>query len=367
MNLPRAAQPFVDFPRVLRTHGFAVSPDQTISYLEAIGLLGPRDVGDIRNAGLAMLAIPKERIPEYDALFRAFFLGQTVSAPTRSDDEDDSVEAHDEGQSEQQVDIGEEDDEVGEQASASEALSHREFQAADSDEALLRFLRRGREALPRRRSYRRAPARHGTAFDLKRSLRQAVRRDGEVFDLLQTRRKTRQRRVTLLIDVSGSMQEQSDQTLRFAHALKTVADRAEIFTFGTRLTRITRALSDKNVDRALARVGSLVADFDGGTRIGDALDALLAVPRFAGTMRGALVLILSDGLERGDPAMMVDAVRRISRLAWRLEWLSPLAGDESYTPRTEGLAAALPYIDGLSDGSRIDAICKHVLALRNAA
>jgi hypothetical protein len=198
-------------------------------------------------------------------------------------------------------------------------------------------------------------------------LRQAVRRDGEVFELLQTRRKTRLRPITLLIDVSGSMQDQSDETMRFAHALKMAAGRAEVFTFGTRLTRITRALADKNADRALARVSALVADFDGGTRIGDALDALLAVPRFAGTMRGALVLVLSDGLERGDPAVMVDALRRISRMAWRVEWLSPLAGDEDYVPRTEALAAALPYLDGLSDGSRTEAICNRVLTLGNAA
>lgn len=366
MRLPRAVQPFVDFPRILRAHGFAVSPDQTISFIEAIGLLGPRSVADIRNAGLAMLAIPQERVPEYDALFRAFFLGQAVSAPTQSEDEGDDVEVHEERDSQSEIDITDEDEEAGQEASASDALSHRELRSAD-DDALGQFRRKAGEALPRRKSYRRTPARHGTAFDLKRSLRQAVRRDGEVFELLQTRRKTRLRPITLLIDVSGSMQDQSDETMRFAHALKMAASRAEVFTFGTRLTRITRALADKNADRALARVSSLVADFDGGTRIGDALDALLAVPRFAGTMRGALVLVLSDGLERGDPAVMVDAIRRISRMAWRVEWLSPLAGDEDYVPRTEALAAALPYLDGLSDGSRTEAICNRVLTLGNAA
>ncbi len=367
MTLPRATQPFVEFPRILRAHEFVVSPDQTISFIEAIGLLGPRSIADIRNAGLAMLAIPKERQAEYDALFRAYFMGQTVSAPAASDDNEDEVEVHEERESVHEIDISEQDQEIGGEASASEALSHRTFASVDDDQSLRHFVTTAAKAIPRRKSYRRTPSRQGSAFDLKRSLRQAVRRDGEVFELLKTTRKPHQRAITLLIDVSGSMEQQSEQTLRFAHALKTVAERAEIFTFGTRLTRVTKALSERNADRALARVGALVADFDGGTRIGDSLNALLSVPRFAGTMRGALVIIISDGLERGDPDMMVDAVRRISRIAWRVDWLSPLAADENYEPRTEALSAALPYLDSLSDGSSTNALCSYVLNLGKAA
>lgn len=198
---------------------------------------------------------------------------------------------------------------------------------------------------------------------MRRSLREAVKRDGEVFELFRTRRKTRQRPITLLIDVSGSMQQQSQDIMRFAHTLKQVGQRVEVFTFGTRLTRITKALSDKNVDRALSRVGGLVSDFDGGTRIGDALQALLAVPRFASTLRGACVVVVSDGLERGEPDAMLDAVMKISRSAWRIDWLTPLAGDTDFTPRTEALTAVLPYLDSLSDGSSITSIASHVLEL----
>lgn len=362
-TLPRAVVPFIEFPQILRAHGFSVAPEQTTSFIESIGLLGPRSIEDLRNAGLAMFAIPRERRGEYDALFRAFFMGQTVSAPVMSDDDEDDVDAFEEQDGIQEIDVAGEEEEVGEQAVAAEALSRREFGKVSDDEALRQFNQRAGAALPRRRSYRRMAARRGTAFDLRKSLRQAVKRDGEIFELYQTRRKTRQRPIVLLIDVSGSMQDQSEPIMRFAHALKQAGERVEVFTFGTRLTRITRALSDKNLERSLSRVSALVADFDGGTRIGDALDALLSVPRFAGTMRGAAVVILSDGFERGEPHTMIDAVRRISRTAWRLDWLSPLAGEVDYVPRTEALAAVLPFLDSLSDGSDIATISHKLLKL----
>ena len=361
-TVPRAIEPFIEFSQILRSHGFALSPEQTISFVEAVGLLGPRDISDIRNAGLAMLAIPRERHIEYDALFRTFFLGQTIAAPTSSDAEEE-LEAHEEQSGEHEIDRSEEDQEVGRESSLTEALLLREFSRADQDQLLKTFARHAAEALPRRRSRRREPTKRGTGYDLRRSLREAVRNDGELLRLPQTRRKSRQRPIALLIDVSGSMQQQSEQTLRFAHAVKMAAERVEVFTFGTRLTRITRSLSDKNVEQALEKIGRLVADFDGGTRIGDALDALLAIPRFAGTMRGASVIIVSDGLERGDPATMIDAVQRLSRLAWRLDWLSPLAADEEYLPQTEALVAVLPFLDGLSNGGTVAALCEHMMGL----
>lgn len=361
--LPRPVQPFVQFGQILRAHGFAIAPEQITEFVEAVGLLGPRDMSDIRNAALAMLAVPNERLAEFDALFRAFFLGQTVSASVTDGQDDEEVEAYEERDGTQEVDMAEEEPEVGEEASTVEALSRREFDPQLPEDVLRAFARQAPSVLPRRRSYRRMASRQGTAFDMRRSLREAVKRDGEVFELFQTRRKTRQRPITLLIDVSGSMQQQSQDIMRFAHTLKQTGQRVEVFTFGTRLTRITKALSDKNVDRALSRVGGLVSDFDGGTRIGDALHAMLAVPRFASTLRGACVVVISDGLERGEPDAMRDAVLKISRTAWRIDWLTPLAGDADFTPRTEALTAILPYLDSLSDGSSLSSIASHVLEL----
>ena len=362
MSLPKAARPFVDFPAVLRAHGFAVAPDQTMGFIEAVELLGPRSMADIRRAAVAMLAIPKEREAEFDALFRAFFFGQTISAPAISAD-DEEVDAHEAGEGEREVEEGDDLSEIGMEATGVERLAHRAFQEIDQTETLRRFSRLAPSRLPRRLSYRRMPAKRGDALNMRRTLRDAVRRDGETFTLAETRRKSRQRRLVLLIDVSGSMKERSEDSLRFAHALVRAAERVEVFTLGTRLTRITPALKAGNRDVALARVAALVADFDGGTRIGEALQAFLAVPRFAGFARGAAVVVLSDGLERGDPTAMREAVRRLSRSAWRVDWLSPLAGLEGYRPETAALAGILPHLDSLADGSHVGALCDAVLGL----
>jgi len=364
-SMPGAAQPFVEFAQVLRGNGFAIAPEQTASFIEAIGLLGPRDLEDIRRSGIAMMSIPRARWSEYDALFRTLFMGQTMSAPATGDD-DDELEAFEPRDGEQEIEVDQRDSEVGDQATRAETLSQREFVTMSDSDILQRFAREAPKALPRRKSHRRRSSHHGDRLDRRKTLRSAVRRDGEVFDLRETKRKTRQRSIVLLIDVSGSMKEQSDQTIRLAHAVIQVADRAEAFTLGTRLTRITSALHDKNADRALENVAGVVSDFDGGTRIGEALAALLNIPRFAGTLRGAAVIVISDGLERGDPNTMVDAVARMSRMAWRFDWLSPLAADPGYEPRTEALAASQAHFDMLADGGSVAAVAGHILGLARA-
>lgn len=368
MTLPRAAQPFVDFVRLLRSHAFIISPDQTQGFIAAIGLLGPRDIGDINRAARAMLAIPHEREAEFDALFRAFFMGQMTSAPAEGSDDEEDVEAYEPtGDDGDAIEADDDETDVGAQAVRAERLSQRSFSARDTETALLNFSRHAPRALPRRKSYRRLPSRHGKTINMRKTMRDAVRRDGEIFTLSRMRRKTRQRPVLLLIDVSGSMSDQIEPTLRFAHALAQAAERLEAFTLGTRLTRITAPLSARLPEQALRRVGETVSDFDGGTRLGDALQAFLSVPRFASRARGAVVLMLSDGLERGTPDAMVDAVWRLSRMAWRFDWLTPLALAEDFSPETEALALAKPYLDRISSSRDIDAVCKHVLNIARAA
>ena len=156
-----------------------------------------------------------------------------------------------------------------------------------------------------------APAPPGESIDLRRRARLAVRQGGDTPELPWRRRRSRHRRILLLIDISGSMKEHTEHTLRFAHALYRAAERMECFTLGTRLTRVTGAFRLRNPDRALVRASALAPDWDGGTRIGDALRAFLSVPRFAGLARGAAVVVLSDGLERGAPDAMVEAVQRL--------------------------------------------------------
>jgi uncharacterized protein with von Willebrand factor type A (vWA) domain len=198
-------------------------------------------------------------------------------------------------------------------------------------------------------------------------VRDAMRNAGEFVRLRRRKRRLRQRRIVVLIDVSGSMKERTQAHLAFTHALVRAATSVEVFTMGTRLTRITRPLRLRNREQALGTASLLVADWDGGTRIGDALNAFLAVPRFAALARGAALIVLSDGLERGDPTAMADAVGRLARLAWRIIWLTPLAADPSFEARTAGLVAARPFLDRLGDGGSIDSICANVLDLASEA
>jgi uncharacterized protein len=362
--LPRAARPFVTFPALLRANGFAVAPEQTAAFLESVGLLGPKSIADIRRAAHATLAPPPERRPAFDALFGVHFLGELEEGEALAQPDDETVRVQEERVGGAEPLASDEVNEAGQDATTAEALSVRRFGEESDFEALRRFARAAPARMPRRPGYRHMRARRGTSFDTRRTLREAVRNDGDVMQLRRLKRRPRQRRVLLLIDVSGSMKERTEPHLRIAHALAHAVERIEVFTFGTRLTRVTRAMRLKHREQALAATSAIVSDWDGGTRIGDALRAFLAVPRFAGYSRGAAVLVLSDGLERGDPSAMRQAVTRLSRLAWRVSWLTPLAADPDFKPQTEGLKAILPLVDDLADGSSVQSVCAHVLNLQ---
>lgn len=360
--LPRAAHTFVAFVALLRGNGFAVAPEQTTAFLAAIGLLGPRSLDDVRKAGLATLAPPPERRATYELLFAIHFLGgEELPGPGAEDDE--VVRLQDEGRGEDEPPLADEANESGLTAARAEALVQRRFAQDAPSEALRRLSREAPRRLPRRRGHRRMRARRGPWVDLRRMLRDSVRNDGEVLRLGRLKRRTRPRRLLLLIDVSGSMKARTDDNLRLAHALLHAAPYVEVFTFGTRLTRVTRALRPKRREQALAAASHLVSDWDGGTRIGDALQAFLAVPRFAGYARGAAVVVVSDGLERGDPSALRDATAKLSRRAWRLSWLTPLAAGPAFTPQTEALISIRPFIDDMVDGGTSAAVVSHLLAL----
>ncbi len=357
-------EPFFALATALRQAGFAVSPDQTIGFIEAIGVLGPRGIDDVYHSALALFAIPPERRAEFDAIFRAIFAGQLVQAD--ADSEDDETDAFEPTDETVQIEVEEATDPTGEDAAQAERLAQRPI-VENVDGALSRFETRAPQRLPRRLSYRRARAKRGDRIDLRRALKAAARTDGDLLVLPQSRRKLRQRRVVCLIDVSGSMKDRSDALLSFAHSLVQAADRVEVFTLGTRLTRITTGLRLADRSAALTRVAQSVSDLDGGTRIGEGLHAFLSVPRYAGFARGALVIVLSDGLERDDPGAMIAASARLSRLAWRLHWLTPLAADPDFEPKTAALSGILPWLDDLADGSSVNGICSHVLNIARAA
>lgn len=189
-----------------------------------------------------------------------------------------------------------------------------------------------------------------------------MRRDGELVRLPKRRRRLRQRPVLLLIDVSGSMKGQTQATLELAHALVRDAERVEAFTLGTRLTRITPALRLRHRDQALERAAGQVADWDGGTRLGEAMTQFLSVPRFVALARGALVAVVSDGLERGGPEALVGAMHRVRGLAKYILWLSPLASDSAFRPETRALGEILPLLDRLGSGASLASMLPEILS-----
>ncbi|WP_024506826.1 VWA domain-containing protein [Bradyrhizobium sp. ARR65] len=360
-QLPRAARIFVSFVALLRANSFAIAPEQTATFLAAIELLGPKNLDHIRQAGLATLGPPPERLDTYHRLFDIHFIGHEQLAAEGAEEE--IVRLQEEGRGAEQPRLADEINESGLTATRAEALVERRFAHAAISDALRRLSRQAHSRLPRRRGYRHRRARRGPLADLRRTLRETVRNDGEMLHLARLRRRTRLRRLLLLIDVSGSMKARTEENMRLAHALVQATANIEVFTFGTRLTRVTPALRLKRREQALNAAAHLVSDWDGGTRIGDALQAFLAVPRFAGYARGAAAVIISDGLERGDPANLRDAVAKLARRAWRLSWFTPLATGPGFTPQTEALIAIAPFVDEMVEGGTITAIVSHFLAL----
>jgi uncharacterized protein with von Willebrand factor type A (vWA) domain len=239
---------------------------------------------------------------------------------------------------------------AGRDASREDSAGRYVFPAASAEQRRLLAEARAAlaEELPAVHARRRRAARRAGALDLRRVLHGARRHGGEVVRLCWRDRPRRPRRVLLLVDVSGSLRQTSGDALRFAHALVRVDPRSEVYTFGTRLTRVTSQLRRRDVDAALAALAGVVLDANGGTRIGAALAEFLRDGRRAGLARGALVVVLSDGLERGDPAAMASAVAQLSRLAHRVVWWSPLACDPGYRPVTRAMAAVLGDLDDLA-------------------
>ena len=357
--LPRAAAPLLGFGRLLRRYGFAVAPGQVSGFMQAVTLLGPRSMADIREAALATLAPPPDRRDEFEAHFQSHFYGNT-SAVVEGDADEETRIKDDGGANEEEIEVVSRQ-EGGELSSGAEQLSTRDFQR-DGD-GLAAFRRKLASALPARRSFRTVRTHSRGKLDLRRSLREIVSADGDVPSPLLRRRQSVPRKLLILIDVSGSMKLHTADYLKLAHAAVQGADRAEIFTFGTRLTRITSALRILDRDQALARAAAQVDDWDGGTRMGPTLLAFLSVPRFSAFARGAAIVILSDALERGDHTELETAMRRLSARAFRLSLATPLAGDPRFRPATAALRAILPLLDDLVDGSSLAGLTDFILSL----
>ncbi len=347
----------VRFCRELRRSGLAVGTGDVLTYCVAMTPLDATDLVDLYWAGRATLVTKRDDIAVYDEVFRRFFLDagnpvpELVTLTARTAAEAEAVLALPE--TERTSEEREDQAMLGWMASDVAALKHKAFTACTPEElaAVRRIMARIRLTPPRRRTRRTTAARTGRTPDLRRIVRESLRLHGEPAELYWRQRKARLRPLILILDVSGSMADYSRNLLQFAYSARRAAAKVEVFCFGTRLTRITRELGSRRPDEALARAGRAVFDWEGGTRIGDSLDAFVRGYARRGLARGGVVVVCSDGLDRGDPEVLAMAVERLSRLCHRLVWMNPHKGDDAgFRPSTLGMMVVAPHVDLMLSG-----------------
>jgi uncharacterized protein with von Willebrand factor type A (vWA) domain len=323
------------FGRALRGEGLAADAGRIASFCQAAALVAPDDV---YWAGRATLVARPQDIETYDRVFASFF-GPPPAKPPRPRERRRLVV-------ETETDVA--------PASPLELLREKSFARCSPEELarLSRLMAQIPLTVPPRRSRRRRAARAG-ALDMRRTLRRASRTGGEPLSRAWRVRRLKPRRLVFLLDVSGSMADYSRALLLFAHAAVRGEARWEVFAFGTRLTRITSQLAASDVDDALGQAAAEVVDWSGGTRIGESVKRFLDDHGHAGMARGAVVVVCSDGLEVGDPAMLAEQMARLRRLAHRVVWLNPLKSEPGYEPLTRGMRAALPHVDLFVSGGNL--------------
>lgn len=347
------------FTRAVRAAGVPVTSDRSQGFLLAASLLDAGDREGVRLAGRATLCAGPDDLERHDEVFDAWFDPRGELPRQRDRAASNEPQASQLPEKEPEAGEGEssDDDVIRAAASEVEILRHR-------DVATLEPLERARlEAMfaslpcrvPRRRTARHR-AWHRGQVDASRTLRESLRRMGEPGRIAWRRRSTRPRRVVLLLDVSGSMSGYADALLRLAHRYVGATPPGasygvEAFTVGTRLTRITRALSShRDPTKAIEAAGEVVPDWSGGTRLGESLQAFTDRWGAAGLARGAVVVICSDGWERGEVDVLGEQVARLSRYAHRVVWVNPHRGKAGYEPVQRGVQAVLPHVDDFLAG-----------------
>jgi len=350
----------VGFARTLRGCGLAVPISTVVGFAEALGVVGLGRRDDVYWAGRATLVRRPEDRTIYDRAFGVFWDGFDTSPDVVDDQPPDTITiAIDDGDDGDDPTGGSPPDEprIELRFSVAEVLRHKDFADYDDDELAEahQLMARMRLTGTPRRSLRRRASRRGQP-DLRRTLRAALKTDGEPIRRLHRARATKHRRLVLLVDVSGSMEPYARSLLRFVQAAVAGRRQVEAFAVGTRLTRITRELGSRDPDRALRQAAARVVDWAGGTRLGDGLAHFNDEWGVRGMARGAVVVILSDGWDRGDPAALSEQLIRLGRVAHRIVWVNPLKVTPGYAPLARGMAAALPHVDRFVEGHSIGAM-----------
>lgn len=351
-----AADLLAGFPGALHEAGLAVDPGRAKTFLAAANACRLNGIDDLARAGKVTLTSSPDDFPVFEAVFDAWF-GESVFSGKVERPEEDNAPRSDRPRNQAAMPDIVDGEAKGDAASDEHLRDRKDFgRLGSSDRTALARLRRRLAALPETLSRSHRPSPLGRRIDLARTARAARRTFGETLRIMREIRPMKPRRLLLLIDVSGSMKLHSEIYLRFAQLVTRARPKVETFCFGTRLSRVTRTLKHRDPEEALARLSSVVFDFDGGTMIGASLENFLSASRHAALVRGAVVMVFSDGLERGDPARMIHATGRLARLSHRLIWVTPLAADPRYRPATRGMAGILPDLDGLFDGSSLAAL-----------
>jgi uncharacterized protein with von Willebrand factor type A (vWA) domain len=357
------------FARLLHDAGLEAGPRRLTDATRALAFIDLKQQNDFHNALHTVFVSRKEDIPTFEAAFDIFWAppdprasagvipGRSRSLPLPP--ERAQAWANALGLNSSQLNRDREDGEFAARSSgysAQELLRQKDFEEMTwaETEQVRRLLEQAPWRVAERRTRRLRPSRNGR-IDLRRSARQAIRSSGELMTLFRRRPRVRRRPLVLICDVSGSMERYSRLLMIFAHAVARRED-LEAFVFSTRLTRITRLLRQRDVDRALDAVSKGVHDFSGGTRIGDALGDFNRKWARRVLGHGAVVIIISDGWDRGDPTQLGAELVHLRRSAHRLIWMNPLLGSEGYEPLTRGMAAALPFCDDFIAAHNLQAL-----------
>jgi len=371
----------VRFGRVLRAAGLPITPAQTADLARALQWIDLGDRGQVFQVARSLLVTRREDLAIFEACFATFWrapeaarIGRPQPAPLAPRHDPAKVgqftivnfmafkARHDA----QELDVG---DRAG-SYSDEEVLRHRRFAAMTPEEleAVRRLLAGLSWRVALRTTRRRRPDRTGETLDFRRVLRRASQLGSVPPRLPRRKRIEKERPVVLIADISGSMEKYARLVLQFFHSAVAKLDRVETFVFGTRLSRITPALRLRNIDRAIDEAAREVADWSGGTRIGASLGAFNRVWSRRVLGRGAVVVIVSDGCDRGDPDLLRRELRRLHHRCHRLIWLNPHLGHPEYEPLVTGMAAALEHVDDFrsaSDLASLEALARALARVRS--
>ncbi len=350
--MPLTTAPLTRFARELRDEGIPLGPGIATELLEVLELVDVTNPEDVYWGMRAVTVRQREHVPIFDRVFIRFFgrdADGSLMAFSPVDPREWRIDAAD-GAGEGDGDAVDVSVTVG--ASSVERLSGKDFSELTPEEEnriktmIAEMVWAPGDAISRRRK----PARSGDLPDMRRTLRSAVGAESDVMRIASTRRKIRKRPVIVIADVSGSMERYSEMLLYFAHAARNRLGRLEAFVFSTRITRITRELERRSPSEAIERVAESVHDWSGGTKIGEAIKTFNHDWSRRVCQGGPIVIVISDGWDRGEPEVLSAEMARLARSVKRVIWVNPLAGRDGYRPETRGMQAALPHVDDFLAG-----------------